>query len=93
MSAGRKIRPINRDSRDAVLGIRRARGAEYCVRCFRRLLVCKSVSLSVVQLRCANTAERIEILFGVESLGYPRNIVSNGGPDPPTAMGKGVGKV
>jgi len=30
---------------------------------------------------CANTAERIEVLFGVETLGDPRNIVLDGSPD------------
>jgi len=30
---------------------------------------------------CANTAKRIEVLFGVDTLGYPRNI--RHGPDSP----------
>jgi len=34
-----------------------------------------SVSLSVTWLRCANTAEQIEVLFGVETLVDPRNII------------------
>jgi len=36
-----------------------------------------SVSLprGFIQLRCANTAERIEVLLRVETLGDPRNIV------------------
>jgi len=29
---------------------------------------------SVTRLHCANTTERIEVLFGVETLGHPRNI-------------------
>jgi len=33
--------------------------------------VCQSVSLSVMRLRCANTAERIEVLLWVENLGDP----------------------
>jgi len=39
--------------------------------------VCLSVCLSrgATQLHCTKTAERIEILFGVNTLGSPRNIV------------------
>jgi len=33
------------------------------------------VSLSVARLSCANAAERIEILFEIDTLGVPRNIV------------------
>jgi len=43
-----------------------------------------SVSLSVRQLHCANTAERIEVLLRVDTLGDPRNIVLDGSPDFPT---------
>jgi len=44
-----------------------------------------SVSLSrgFIELRCANTAERIEVLLGMETLGDLRNIVLDGGPDSP----------
>jgi len=38
--------------------------------------VCQSVCLSVMQLRCANKAERIDILLGMEILGTPRNVVN-----------------
>jgi len=37
--------------------------------------ICQSVSLSVTQVRCAKTSERIDALFGVEDLGDPGNIV------------------
>jgi len=43
------------------------------MRCGLTLLV--NVSLSAMQLRCANMAERIEVLLGLETLGDPRNIV------------------
>jgi len=35
------------------------------------------------RLRCAKTAEQINILLGVNTLGGPRHIVLDGGPDPP----------
>jgi len=40
------------------------------------------VTLSVTRLRCAKTAERIEVRFGVETFRGPRNILLDGGPDP-----------
>jgi len=43
--------------------------ADYCDRRFRA-----SVSLSVTRLRCANTAEQIEVLLGLETLGDPVNM-------------------
>jgi len=46
--------------------------------------VSQSVCLSVTRLYCANTTERIEVQFGVEALGSPRNIVFYGGSDFPT---------
>jgi len=36
-----------------------------------------------MQLRCGNTAERIEVLLRVETLGDLRNILLDGGPDFP----------
>jgi len=48
------------------------------------------ISLSVTRLRCAKTAERIEVLFGVATFGDPRPIAFYGDPDPPTA--RGIGK-
>jgi len=39
----------------------------------------------------AKEIERIEVLYGVETLGGPRNIVLDEGPDPPTD-GDGEGK-
>jgi len=38
------------------------------------------LSVCITWLCCANTAERIEVLLGVETLD-PRNIVSAGSPD------------
>jgi len=38
-----------------------------------------SICLSVTWLRCANTAERIEVLVGVETLRDRRNIVLDWG--------------
>jgi len=46
----------------------------------RRLSV--SLSHGFTRLWCAKTTERSEVPFGVKTLGGPRNIVSNGGPDP-----------
>jgi len=43
--------------------------------------VCPSRCLA--RLRCAKTAGQIMILFGVNTLGSPRNIVLDGGLDPP----------
>jgi len=46
--------------------------------------VCQSVCLSrgVTRLRCAETAERIEVRFGMKIFEGPRNIVLNGSLDP-----------
>jgi len=41
--------------------------------------ICQSVSLSVTQLRCAKTIERIEVLLGVETTSGPRNFVLDEG--------------
>jgi len=47
------------------------------------------LSRGPTRLHCAITAEQIEILFGVNTLGVPRNIVLDGGPDPsPTTRGR-----
>jgi len=40
-------------------------------------------------LWCAKTAERIKVLFGVQTLGGSRNIVFDGGHESPTARGGG----
>jgi len=37
-------------------------------------------------------AEGIEVLFGVKTLGDPKNTVPDGGPDPHTARGCAVGE-
>jgi len=52
--------------------------------------VCQSVCLSRSSTgnHCAKTAEQMKMLFGVNTLGGPRNIVLDGGPDPPTARGR-----
>jgi len=39
------------------------------------------VILSIVCLRCAKTADRIEVLFGVETHGDPRHIILDGSLD------------
>jgi len=49
-----------------------------------------SVSLSVMQLRCAKVAEQIRVLFGMETLRGARHIVLDGGPSAPTARRSGV---
>jgi len=49
-----------------------------------------SLSSSFTRLWVAKTAERIEVLFGVKTLGNQRNIVLDGGPDPPSARGREV---
>jgi len=51
-------------------------------------VVCQSVSLPVACLRCAKTADRIEVLFGVQARLGPRNIVLEGGSDLRTAKKK-----
>jgi len=40
-------------------------------------------------LPCAKTAERIEVLFAVKTLGGPRNVGLDGGPDPNSEGGRG----
>jgi len=35
--------------------------------------------------QCAKMAERIEVLFGVETPGKPRHIILDEGPQPPVA--------
>jgi len=57
--------------------------------------VCQSVCLlrGLTQLYCAKTAKRIKILFGVNSLGGPENILLDGSSDPPRRGGGGVGKI
>jgi len=45
------------------------------------------VCLFIMWLRCAKTAEWIEVLFGVEALVDRRHIVLDGCPDPPTMSG------
>jgi len=46
-----------------------------------RSIILASVSLCLSQGRLCKTAERIEVLFGVETPGDPRNIVVDiGGP-------------
>jgi len=41
-------------------------------------VVCQSPSLSVTRLRCAKTAERIDVLFGTDTPGDPRHTVLDG---------------
>jgi len=48
-----------------------------------------SVSLFVTRLCTAKTAKRIEVLFGVETLWAPKNIVLDVGFDPRTGRGTG----
>jgi len=50
----------------------------------RRLFVC--LSCGFTRLRCANTAEWIEVLLGVETFLDPRSIVLDGSPDFPTDL-------
>jgi len=47
------------------------------------------LSQGSTRLYCAKTAERIKMLFGVNTLGGPRDIVLHGSPDSPTDRGKG----
>lgn len=46
--------------------------------------------MSVRCVRSTKTDERIAVLFGMETLQGPRNIVLDGGFDPPTKMGRTV---
>jgi len=45
------------------------------------------------RLRCAKTAERTKMLFGVNSPGGPWNTALHGDPDPPQRGGGEVGKI
>jgi len=49
----------------------------------------RCLSRGSTRLHCAKTAERIKIVFGVNTPGSPRNIVLHGGSDPPTEEGRG----
>jgi len=49
-------------------------------------------SVSVKRQSPAKTAERIEVRFGVKTLGGTRNIVLDRGTDPPPPMAWGVGE-
>jgi len=61
--------------------------AAYCDRWSRRLSVSLSVCLSrELKVQKPKTAERIDVLFGVETPGDRRNIVLDGSPPPLTAM-------
>jgi len=58
-----------------------------------------ALSLSVrlsrgrTRLHCTKTADRIKIPFGVNTLGGPRKIVLDEGPNHPQLWGERVGKV
>jgi len=45
------------------------------------------VSCGSAWLHCAKTAEQIKILFGANTLEGPRNVVLDGGDDPPRRGG------
>jgi len=47
-------------------------------------VACVSVCLSVTRMRCAKTAERIDMLLGVETSGDPNRSVLDGCADVPT---------
>jgi len=56
--------------------------------------MCQSISVvSVTQPRCAKTAERIEVLFGLETLEDPRHIVLDGGLGRPAGSENGRGPI
>jgi len=65
-----------------------------CIECARCGVLLPMFTMSVclsygsTRLHCAKTAEQIKILFGVNTLGGPRNIVLDRPPDPPTARGE-----
>jgi len=58
----------------AFLAASNAWNADYCEQCSRGVVF-------VTLLRCAKTAARIEILFGVEAYGDVQHTVLDGGPD------------
>jgi len=65
--------------------------ADYCYRCVQCLsVIC--LSSGSTRLHCATVAERIKILFGVNTLRGPWNIVLHEGPDPPPHSKRGVGE-
>jgi len=47
-----------------------------------RLMILVSVNQSVMRAGCAKSAEWIDVLFGVETPGHPRNILLDGVPIP-----------
>jgi len=50
---------------------------------------CVSLFVCYAAVLC-KTAERIRVLFGVDTLVDPRHVVLDKGPDPPTARGGGM---
>jgi len=54
------------------------------MRCKLLRLVIQGVCQSVTRHSCANMAERIEVLLGVETFRDPRKVVLDGNPDSPT---------
>jgi len=50
-------------------------------------------SVYTTRLHCAKTAEQIGILFRVNTLGGPRNIMLNWAPDPPQRRGGELRKI
>jgi len=48
-----------------------------------------SICESVKWLHCTKMAQWIKVLFGVKTLGSPRNTVLDGGPKTHTVMGRG----
>jgi len=58
-------------------------GRTECMKCglLRPTIPGVSVCQSVTRLRCAKTAERIQVLLRMETLGDPRNIILDGSPD------------
>jgi len=56
---------------------------------FFSLSLCWSVTLFVTRLNCAKTAERIDVLFGVDTLKDTRRIVLDGGLICATTRGGG----
>jgi len=56
----------------------------------RRIALSFCLSRGSTRLRCAKTAELINILFGVNTLGGTRNAVLDGGLDPTQRGERGV---
>jgi len=55
--------------------------------------VSQFVSLTLMRLRCSKTDERIDVLFGMETVEDSRQVVLDGGSGLPTSRGSADGAI